>query len=135
MSEGHPIAPGKPSKPYPDFPLFPHATGRWAKKIRGKMHYFGPWDDPDAALKKYLDQRDALHAGRKPRQDAEALTVKDAANTFLNHKRGLLDVGELSPRSWADYKEAADQIVAGLGKGRLVSDIGPEDFAVLRNRM
>src|SRR5258708_11705700 len=95
--------PSKPSKPYPEFPLFPHAAGVWAKKIRGKLHYFGPWDNPDAALAKYLDQKDALHAGRKPRPDTDGLTVKELANTFLNQKQALVDVGELSPRTWIDY--------------------------------
>src|SRR5207248_7846690 len=125
----------KPKKPYPDFPLFPHATKRWAKKIRGKMHYFGPWDDPDGALKKYLEQKDALHAGRKPREVSAGVTVKELCNTFLNAKNDLVDSGELTLRSWRDYKAAADLIVSHLGKHRLVSDLGPDDFASMRTKM
>jgi integrase len=127
--------PAKPSKPRPDFPLFAHATGRWAKKIRGKLHYFGPWADPDAAESKYLEQRDALHAGRKPRPDLNALTVKDLANAFLNHKQQKLDAGELSPRTWTDYKAATDLLVSYFGKSRIVADLAPDDFAGLRLKM
>src|SRR4051794_34204663 len=109
MSRDHSTPPAgggkaaKPQKPYPEFPLFPHATRRWAKKIRGRMHYFGPWDDPDGALAKYNAEKEALHAGRKPREDAEGVTVKQLANKFLSHKQELLDAGELKPRTWEEY--------------------------------
>jgi hypothetical protein len=74
MSEPHSTAKptrSKPDKPYPEFPLTAHPAGYWCKKVRGKLEYFGPWDDPDAALEKYLEQKDALHAGRKPREASE----------------------------------------------------------------
>lgn len=132
MSRDNPTArppAGKPTKPYPEFPLFPHATKRWAKKIRGAMHYFGPWDDPDGALKKYLAEKDDLHAGRKPRVVSTGVTVKDLANAFLNHKKAKLDAGELSPRTWMNNKEAADLVVDRFGKSRLVTDLRQDDFA------
>jgi integrase len=138
MSDSHstpPLAPSKPAKPYPEFPLTAHPAGQWCKKIRGKLHYFGPWDDPDGALNKYLEQKDALHAGRKPRPEGEALTVKELVNAFLNTKRDLRDAGELSPRTWVEYKETGDLLVSQFGKGRLVEDLGPDDFAGLRKKM
>jgi hypothetical protein len=49
--------PPKPSKPYPEFPLTALPLGYWCKKIRGKIHYFGPGDDPDGALRKYEESR------------------------------------------------------------------------------
>ena len=122
----------KPAKPYADFPLFAHATRRWAKKIRGQLHYFGPWNDPDGALQKYLDQKDARHAGRKPRPDAKAFTAKDMANAFLNHKQAMVDSGELSCRTWREYKETTDLLIGQLGKRRLVADLAPDDFAKMR---
>jgi integrase len=130
-----PTAAGKPAKPYDDFPLFPHATGRWAKKIRGKLFYFGPWSDPDGALARYLEQADALHAGRTPRPDPEALTVKALCNAYLNHKQQALDAGEITRRTWTEYKVNCDMLVRHFGKGRLVDDLGPDDFARLRAEM
>jgi integrase len=99
------------------------------------LHYFGPWDDPDGALAKYLEQKDALHAGRKPRPDAEALTVKELANAFLNAKAQARDVGEITRRTWDDYKAACDLLVKHFGKARRVEDVDPEDFAALRNKL
>jgi len=126
----------KPAKPYPGFPLFPHATRRWAKKIRGKLHYFGPWDDPDGALQRYLDQRDDLHAGRTPRRvSGDGLTVADLANRFLTHKKCLLDSGELAPRSFQRYYIACETVVNGFGKRRLVEDLVADDFQTLRAGM
>lgn len=126
------VARQKPKKPYPDFPLFPHATRRWAKKIRGKLHYFGPWDDPDAALQKYLDQKDDLHAGRTPRTPSDGLTIRSLVNRFLTSKRHLVDTREIVEQTWRDYYNTCQRIIGVLGPDRLVTDLAADDFGRLR---
>jgi integrase len=122
----------KPRKPYPDFPLFPHATGRWAKKIRGQIHYFGPWDDPIAALQKYQEQRDDLHAGRTPRVAADGLTLRDMVNRFLTAKKHQLDTGEITARTFTDYHATCKRLIDTFGVSRLVVDLASDDFERLR---
>ena len=122
----------KPTKPYKDYPLYAHATRRWAKKIKGRIHYFGPWDDPDGALQRYLDQRDDLMAGRTPRVKAEGLTIRDLLNRFLTAKKMMVDAGEITPRTFADYHATCQRIATAFGKDRLVDDLAADDFRRLR---
>jgi len=128
-----PAQTAKPAKPHPDYPLYAHASGQWAKKIRGKTHFFGKWADPQAALEKWLVQKDALLAGRIPTPATDRLTVRDAANMFLIFKRERVDTGELRERTWQDYKVTVDRVIAVLGTDRLVADLWPDDFGRLRN--
>lgn len=122
----------KPTKPYPDFPLTPHPSGRWCKKVRGKLHYFGRLADPDAALKLWLDQKDYLLAGRTPPANLDGFTVRNLCNAFLTAKKHLVDAQELSPRSFADYYAVCDRLIKAFGPGRLVDDLAPADFDQLR---
>ncbi len=127
----------KVPKPYDGFPLFTHATGRWAKKVRGKFRYFGKvTGDGDhgaqAALEKWLDQRDDLQAGRTPRPLGDGLSIRDLLNRFLTVKQKLLDGGELTRRSFADYRLTCARIASNLGLTRLVVDLTANDFEHLR---
>jgi len=127
----------KPSKPYPDFPLFPHATGRWAKKICGKLHYFGYWNrSPDGdwrqALDLYQEQKDDLYAGRTPRVRRGGMTIRELCNRFLTTKRRLLDTGEITERTFQEYHSTCSRIVTTFGRDRLVDDLATDDFAHLR---
>ena len=33
--------PARVCKPHRDFPLTPHGSGRWCKKVKGHFYYFG----------------------------------------------------------------------------------------------
>lgn len=131
-----PVRSQKPEKPSEDFPLFPHASGQWAKKIKGKLWYFGSWADPTAALNRYLDEKFEHEQGRVPRSRETGVvsgcSVRDLVNTFLTSQERRLNAGELSQRSFADYFQACKRIVEFLGKQTGVSSLKAADFRGFR---
>ncbi|NLF68501.1 MAG: hypothetical protein GX575_05530 [Candidatus Anammoximicrobium sp.] len=118
---------GNPDKTYKDFPFSPHDRGHWAKRIRGKLHYFGRWgtsqgnkivyvDDVDASAQQAVDldnaQRDDLHAGRTPRLQADiGCTLQDLCNEFLTSKLNKVESGELSRHTFSDDQRACARLI------------------------
>ena len=126
---------GKPPKPYPDFPLFPHDAGVWAKKVRGRLHYFGPWSDPMGAFQKWKDQEADLRAGRTPRASADGLTIRELANRYLTAKQTLVNSGEILPTTFAEYHSTCKRLAEAFGLNRTVDDLAADDFQRLRADM
>jgi len=142
----------KPNKPYEGFPLFPHASGRWAKKIRQKTIFYGRWanivagelvpvDDIEksaADAKAEFDRCWPYHSqGRKaPDIDAgEGCTIKHLCNAFLTAKQGMVETGELTQYSFAEYQRTTDSIVAFFGGDRRVDDLRQDDFGGYRTSL
>jgi len=125
----------KPRKPRPDFPLTPHPRGKWCKKIAGRIYYFGTWDDPEGALREYLEIRDELQAGSDPRQHVGKLTLSELCNRYLYNLEARMDAGEVGRWTFRDRKIVAAQLVGVLGRGVPVESLKPADFARLRNEL
>ena len=121
------------NRPYADFPVSYHPpSGRLYKKIRGKRHYFGYAREWKAAVEKYLDPKEDLQAGRRPRSTRDGLIVKELCNRFLASKQNQVAIGEITQRSFLDYKAVTDRIVRVFGLTRQVDDLAADDFEELK---
>jgi integrase len=131
----HPHRSDKIKKPHAAFPLTPHPSGRWCKKIKGRLHYFGKAVADDAgasaqaALERWLAEKDDLLAGRVPRaRQQDGFTLAELVNLFLTRKATRRDLGKLSPYTWQSYYEVCAELVSEFGRDRVVMDLRPDDF-------
>jgi integrase len=124
--------PVKPKKPK-DFPLTPHPRGSWCKKIDGKVHYFGPWSDPAAALEAWEQFDCDRKAGKpmRPRRDGR-LTVKDMTNAFLTAQNDRVEQGGLKLRSYRELKPVLEDFARSVGITARVADLAAADFTRYR---
>lgn len=120
----------------PKFPLCYHkgSGGQWCKKINGRIHYFGV--DKDAALERWIREKDNLLAGRTPRPyDPNGMKLLELCNRFMASKEAYRDSGEITPEHYDDLKDACDQVLKVFGKTAIVEYLTPDDFAKLRSKL
>lgn len=120
----------KPAKPSPDFPLYAHASGRWAKKVRGKFLYFGRWDDPTGALREY-----EKYLKGSPISDMMSeirLSVLEATDRFMVAKRLALEQGSITQSTYSDYLRTSKWVLEHFGKYTPVEGITPSDFSAYK---
>jgi integrase len=115
------MQPPKPSKPFPDFPLFPHSNGQWAKKIKGRLTYFGPWSDAMAALRKYHTMEEGPPA-----------SLKACIGKYTERCDRLVTSGELSYRHVQDIKRTLASLSVNVGPTRGIARLTSEDYGQWR---
>jgi integrase len=147
----------RPRKPYPEFPLYPHPLGYWSKKINSQILHFGRWgrvvkgkvepllyeESWRKALLAYKSRIDDAVAGsirgtvvsEKPTNAVGHNNIADLCNLFLTSKMRKMQSGELSPRSFSEYRQATDLLVGTFGKQTRIGDLAPADFESLRATM
>jgi hypothetical protein len=90
MTRRYPSAEKKAALGLPsDFPLFPHSNGTWAKKISGKLRYFGRVkDDPrgEMALLKLSQQEGFYRSGMVSAIKPDAFLLNDSEIVMMFDK-------------------------------------------------
>lgn len=120
--------------------LTPRKDGRFCKKIRGRIHYFGANGDRDQALREWLEQKEDLLAGRIPRPKLappDEITVAEVINHYLFSAMQRRQAGEIRPGTYGDYFRACTEFGnfssgAVILGARLVESLTPDDFASVR---
>jgi len=79
--------------------------------------------------------RDDLFAGRPRPASGDSLPLVDLCERFLRAKEQQVNTGELSRRTFSDYKHTTDRLIAVFGNSRLVESLRPEDFENLRQKI
>ena len=122
-------------------PIFPHRSGRWARKVQGgRFAYLGKvLPDGDyglaSAMERWLREKDFLIAGRLPPSTADGLTVAGLCNSFLTSKLRAFQAGQIVERTFMDLHGVCDLLVGIFGRERPVASLTVADFDEARGKL
>ena len=104
------------------------ADGRYQKKVRGKVYYFGT--DPEDAMRRWKAIKGDLLSGQDSRHMARidhagSIDLKYLCDVFLEAREAETTANPptLTVWTWHDYRKACKLLVKVLGKHRAVSSL------------
>ncbi len=120
-------------KPYPDYPLFPHAKGSWTATIDGRHVSFGPTRSPangeeyrkswQAALKKYEAFMKARAHGEALAEDPTLATLREVVNRYLSDKHERTVEAAIDVRTFAESRAALKRYVDAIGGAKTIRQL------------
>ena len=118
---------------HPNYPLTPHPSGQWAKKVRGKLYYFGRLSEPDEALTLWLEEKDYLLAGLEPpTYTGGGLTVGELCEQHSNDIEDRISRGELSVNTRGNYQPVRKLLYGSGLRNVQVDTLTPEHFITVQ---
>ncbi len=123
-------APAKKRQPAPPYL---HPSGQWAKKIDGKMHYYGK--DQEAALLAWNKQQSYVASDITPPPRGSCPTLAELGNVYADFMRRAIDAGELSSRTSTEYTKSIRRFVAIAGADCRVDALRPIDFGAIKEKL
>jgi hypothetical protein len=87
---------------------------------------------PDKALDRFLAEKDQIILHGRRIEKPTGATVAELCIRFMTTKDAMLASGELSVHSRRDYFRVCETLVNVFAKGRLLTEIHPDDFERLR---
>jgi integrase len=120
---------------HPSYPLTVHTGGQWVKKVYGRTYYFGPLDDPDAALKQWLREKDYLLAGEPPPNYQAGITIKQLLDEHLQDVDERIAADKLAPKTRRDYLVVGKLFDCSGLINMPVKALRPQHFATLQKTL
>ena len=117
------------------FPLTPHPSGQYCKKIKGRMRYFGT--DKKQALERYLGQATYLHGCQRSMQTASngKMTLKELCDLYLKYQESRVFADKLTPKHYNDQTGCVRKLNSFLGRERKIESILTLDLQNYKRRL
>lgn len=114
-------------------PLVQHKNGQWYRKVKGRFFYFGT--DLDAALKRWVAEKDYILAGQPIPKASGDPSIVALANLFIANKKGKVASGAIEARTVEDYELTIKRLIGIVGKECRPQHLRPLDFAGIKAKL